>query len=283
MKITKSQVSFIFILFFSFFPASLAVVLEKPELMLAKVFHSSVDVTKYWISEKLDGVRARWDGHKLVSRGGVIFNAPDWFVNGFPDESLDGELWVARGEYQQTVSIVRKKIAHQGWRKVKFMVFDLPSHSGNFSSRVAAMRELKHRINSPYVNFIRQYRVASNQLLMQDLQKVILRGGEGLMLHHQQSLYQTGRSNDLLKLKPYQDAEAVVIGYRQGKGQFAGKMGAIKVKMDNGKKFYIGSGFSHKERENPPAINSMVTFRFQGFTNKGIPRFAVFLRVRDEP
>jgi DNA ligase-1 len=283
MNRTKPLISFFCIVFAVIIQACPVIALEKPELMLAKIFHPYVDVTKYWVSEKLDGVRARWDGDKLVSRGGSIFNPPDWFVQGFPDELLDGELWIARGEYQQTVSIVRKKIAHEGWRKVKFMAFDLPLHSGNFSSRVSTMRQLKQSIKSPYFNFIRQYRVTSKKQLMQNLRKIIEWGGEGLMLHHQQSLYQSGRSNDLLKLKPYQDAEAVVIGYRPGKGQFSGKMGAIKVKIDNGRKFYIGSGFSHKERENPPVINSVVTFRYQGFTNKGIPRFAVFLRVRDEP
>ncbi len=282
MNRTKPIISFIFIVFAAIFQAFPVVAQEKPELMLARVFHPSVDVSKYWVSEKLDGVRARWDGQKLVSRGGIVFNPPGWFINGFPDEILDGELWIARGEYQQTVSIVRKKIAHDGWRKVKFMVFDLPTHSGDFSSRVATMRQLKRGTKSPYLDFIRQYRVTSKKLLMQNLRKLIEQGGEGLMLHHQQSYYRSGRSNDLLKLKPYQDAEAVVIGYRPGKGRFSGKMGAIKVKMDNGKEFYIGSGFLHQERENPPAINSVITYRHQGFTNKGIPRFAVFLRVRDE-
>ena len=103
------------------------------------------------------------------------------------------------------------------------------------------------------------------------------------MLHHKASLYSRGRSSDLLKLKPYADAEAVVIGYRPGKGQFSGKMGAIKVRINNGKEFFIGSGFSHLERENPPDEGSIISFRYQGLTDSGIPRFAVFLRIRDEP
>ncbi len=282
MPAKNKNLSFI-LTFFLLLLAFPVIALEKPGLMLAKGFHSSIDVTKYWVSEKLDGVRARWDGQKLVSRGGVIFNPPEWFIEDFPDEMLDGELWIARGEYQQTVSVVRKKIPHEGWREVKFMVFDLPLHPGDFTSRVKVMRKLKRSIDSPYLDFIRQFRVASKQLLMRDFQKIIRQGGEGLMLHHQRSLYQSGRSNDLLKLKPFQETEAVVIGYRQGKGKFSGKMGAIKVKTENGKEFYIGSGFSTLERENPPEMNSVVTFRYQGLTKKGIPRFAVFLRIRDEP
>jgi DNA ligase-1 len=103
------------------------------------------------------------------------------------------------------------------------------------------------------------------------------------MLHHQDSLYQHGRSNRLFKLKPYDDAEAVVIGYRPGKGQFTGKMGSLKVRAENGKEFYIGTGFSQREREDPPPLGSRISFRHQGYTDKGTPRFAVFIRIRDEP
>ena len=256
---------------------------EKSELMLAKVFHPSVDVTEYWVSEKLDGVRARWEDGQLISRGGNVFKVPEWFVRDFPDMILDGELWMARGKYQQTVSIVRKQKPSIAWEQVKFMVFDLPAHSGDFTTRVAAMRNIAEHNVTPYLAFIPQFQVTSDEQLMQRFKTVTSQGGEGLMLHHKASFYRSGRSNDLLKLKPYADAEAVVIGYRPGKGQFAGKMGAIKVRIDNGKEFYIGSGFNHQEREHPPAINSVITFRHQGVTDSGIPRFAVFLRIRDEP
>ena len=264
-------------------PVSPILAIEKLELMLAKVFHPSVDVTEYWVSEKLDGVRARWDGRQLISRGGTIFKAPGWFVRDFPDMVLDGELWIAREKYQQTVSIVRKQKLNTGWEQVKFMVFDLPDQSGDFTARVDAMRKMAKSEDTPYLAFIPQFQVTSNEQLTQRLKVITEQGGEGLMLHHRASFYRIGRSNDLLKLKPYADAEAVVIGYRPGKGQFVGKMGAIKVRLDNGKEFFIGSGFSHHERENPPAINSVITFRHQGVTDSGIPRFAVFLRIRDEP
>jgi len=196
---------------------------------------------------------------------------------------LDGELWMARGGYQQTVSIVRKQKPHLGWKKIKLMVFDLPDLQGDFAARVAAMRKLEEQNNTLYLAFIPQFQVISREQLMQRLKAVTDQGGEGLMLHHKASFYHSGRSADLLKLKPFADDEAVVIGYRPGQGMFAGKMGAVKVRIDNGKEFFIGSGFSHYERENPPTIDSVITFRHQGETDSGIPRFAVFLRVRDEP
>jgi len=251
--------------------------------MLAKVFDASVDVTQYWVSEKLDGVRARWDGQQLISRGGLLLHAPKWFTQDFPDTVLDGELWIARGKYQQTVSIVRKQQPHTGWQKIKFMIFDLPDHSGTFSDRVNQMQSMAKQSASPFLQFIEQVQIASNEQLIQRLQLVTDQGGEGLMLHRMSGLYRSGRSHDILKLKPFADAEAIVTGYRPGKGQFTGKMGAIQVKPTQGKTFFIGSGFSHQERDNPPPLGSTISYRYQGFTDSGIPRFAVFLRVRDEP
>ena len=257
--------------------------IDKPALMLAKVFQASTEVSEYWISEKLDGVRARWDGQQLISRGGNRLNAPDWFIQDFPKTPLDGELWVARGEYQQTVSIIKRKKPHPGWEKVKFMIFDLPNHQGSFSDRVTVMRQMATHTQTLYLRFIPQFQLDSNKALMQHLQTVTEQDGEGLMLHHKSAIYHSGRSNKLLKLKIFTDAEAVVIGYRPGKGQFTGKMGAIQVKTNTAKIFYIGSGFSHQDRATPPAIGSTISYRHQGVTKSGIPRFAVFIRVRDEP
>ncbi len=252
---------------------------ETPEVMLANVYRQHEDVTQFWVSEKLDGVRARWDGTQLISRGGNIFLAPEWFVLNFPDKPLDGELWMGRGRYEDVVSVVRKQKPHDGWKSVKFMVFDLPAQAGSFTERVAAMRQLA---KTPYLEIIEQFRVDSNKALMDKLNAIARQGGEGLMLHRQSAIYHSGRSDDLLKLKPFDDAEAIVIAYKPGKGKNTGLMGAIKVRMDNGKEFYIGSGFTQQQRTNPPLIGSLVTYRYQGFTQAGIPRFAVFVRQRNE-
>ena len=105
---------------------------ETPDVMLANVYRQHEDVTQFWVSEKLDGVRARWDGKQLISRGGQIFAAPEWFVRNFPDRPLDGELWMGRGRYEDVVSVVRQQTPHDGWKNVKFMVFDLPAHGWTF-------------------------------------------------------------------------------------------------------------------------------------------------------
>jgi len=253
--------------------------IEKPDVMLANVYRQHEDITHFWVSEKLDGVRARWNGKQLISRGGKIFIAPAWFVQDFPNMPLDGELWMGRGHYQDVVSVVRKQNPDESWKNVKFMVFDLPGHGGIFTERVGAMR---HLATTPYLKVIEQFRLDSNKVLMENLDDLVRHGGEGLVLHRLNALYHSGRSDDLLKLKPFEDAEAIVIGHKPGKGKNTGSMGAIKVRMDNGKTFLIGSGFTQLQRKNPPPIGSLVSYRYQGFTQAGIPRFAVFMRERNE-
>jgi len=270
----------VFLLLLSFTPLSHAA--DIPDVMQAKVLHGHIDVTEFWASEKLDGVRARWDGKQLLSKTGLRFAAPDWFVKGFPDRPLDGELWMARGHYEDVISIVRKQAPHEGWKLLKLMVFDLPAHKGAFTERVEAMRQLTIAKNAPYLGVIEQFRLESEAALMQKRDEITQQGGEGLMLHRQSAVYQSGRSDDLLKVKPFEDAEAVVIGYKLGKGKNTGLMGSVKVRSDNGKEFYIGSGFTQAQRKEPPPVGSVINYRYQGFTDAGIPRFAVFVRMRNE-
>jgi DNA ligase-1 len=253
-----------------------------PELMLADIYRQGLDLSQYRVSEKLDGIRARWDGTHLISRGGNVFAAPEWFTKGFPAVPLDGELWIGRGRYEEVSSIVRTQQPHDGWRNVRLMVFDLPAHGGTFAQRVIEMNRFKTESDSPYLGIIEQQRVGSEEDLLKWLHTVVDEGGEGLMLHRETALYASGRSQDLLKLKLFTDAEATVIGYRPGKGQFAGQVGSLRVRTDDGVIFFIGSGLSHEERRRPPPLQSRVTFRHQGLTTNGIPRFPVFLRIRDE-
>ncbi len=198
-------------------PSSAARAGTIPELMLADIYRQGLDLSQYRISEKLDGVRARWDGTHLISRGGNVFAAPEWFTKGFPAVPLDGELWMGRGRYEEVSSIVRTQQPHDGWQNVRLMVFDLPAHGGTFDQRVSAMNRLVTESDSPYWGIIEQQRVGSEEDLLKWLHKVIDQGGEGLMLHGETALYASGRSQDLLKLKLFTDAEATVIGYRPGK------------------------------------------------------------------
>ena len=250
----------------------------KPNLMLAKRYHDDINVSEYWVCEKLDGVRARWNGKNLISRNGHTFATPDWFIDSFPEFTMDGELWSARSEYEKISSITSRNNPHDGWTDITFMIFDLPGDNGTFSQRVAQMRKIRH----PHIQMIPQRQLNDSAALSNYLDQIIANGGEGLMLHHQDSRYSSGRSDDLLKLKRFDDAEATVIDHLPGKGKYQGMLGAIKVKNAAGVVFKIGSGFSDAERSNPPPIGVTVTYKHQGVTKYGVPRFAVFMRLRDE-
>lgn len=254
---------------------------NKPALMLANVYHKGVNLDNYWVSEKYDGVRAVWDGKQLISRGGNVYKAPLWFTRYFPDTRLDGELWIARQQFEQTVSIVRDDVPNdKGWGKIKFMVFDLPDSTATFDQRIHQINTLLSKLDINWLQAVKQWKVKSHTELMSQLTTITQHGAEGLMLHRGASYYKGKRSGDLLKVKPYQDAEAVVIKHIPGKGKFNNMLGAILVEMPDKKRFSIGTGFSNRERMNPPALGTTITYQFRGKTKNGIPRFASFLRIR---
>ncbi|MEN8180420.1 MAG: DNA ligase [Pseudomonadota bacterium] len=257
--------------------------LEKPGLPLANIYREGVDLSQYWVSEKLDGVRAYWTGSLFLSRNGNGYAAPVWFTAGFPSVPLDGELWMGRASFQQLVSAVRKQQPNDlDWHRIQYMVFDLPTAIGGFTERLERLESLIQQSNSPYIQLVEQVRVPDHQSLMKRLAQVVEAGGEGLMLHHEASRYQAGRSDDLLKVKPYMDAEARVIAHLPGQGKYTGLLGALLVESADGKRFRIGTGFSDAERRMPPAIGSLVTYQYRGFTDSGVPRFPSYLRVREE-
>ncbi|MET4027355.1 DNA ligase-1 [Marinobacter sp. MBR-99] len=256
-----------------------------PAIPLANVYHPDVNLQEYWVSEKLDGVRAYWDGSQLWSRGGHVYQAPAWFTERFPEHPLDGELWSGRGRFAELSGVVRK--AHpvqQEWRQVRYHVFDLPVPEVMFEQRYRRLEQLVEDSGSPYLKLVEQHPVASHDELKAQLEAMVSAGAEGLMLKRRNSLYRAGRSDDLLKVKTHEDAEARVVGHLPGKGKYEGMMGALKVELEDGRRFRIGTGFTDNDRANPPAIGSMITFRYRGLTATGLPRFASFLRIRnDEP
>lgn len=103
------------------------------------------------------------------------------------------------------------------------------------------------------------------------------------MLHQADAPYLTGRSDVLLKLKQLLDTEAIVVDHLPGKGKHAGKLGALSVQTRTGIGFKLGTGFSDTVRASPPAIGMQVTCTYRDVTAAGKPRFAGFLRVRDDP
>ena len=252
-----------------------------PALLLANQYRTDIDLSDYWVSEKYDGIRAFWSGESLLTRSGHRIAAPAWFVSGWPATPVDGELWIARGTFEELSATVRDAEPNdEAWGRVKFMAFDLPAHGGYFSDRLSALSALVERCASASLQLVHQWKVSSEQHLLSQLDSFTAKGAEGLMLHRSASYYHADRSDDLLKLKPHQDAEAKVTGYLPGKGKYEGMMGALTVMRDDGLQFHLGTGFTDEQRRHPPRIGERVTYSFHGVTARGVPRFARFVRTR---
>lgn len=247
--------------------------------MLARTAPPGIDPRAYLVSEKLDGVRALWDGQTLRFRSGRSVAAPAWFLAQLPREPLDGELWMGRRRFDDLSATVRRaEPVDAEWRQVRYHVFELPAGGGTFEQRAEEIRALAGGV----VVAVPQWRVASQAALQAKLQEIVAAGGEGLMLHRADAPVATGRSDLLLKLKPQSDAEAVVVGHEPGKGRFAGQLGALELRTPEGVRFKLGTGFTEAQRRHPPPIGSTVTYRYRDLTPAGKPRFASFLRVADE-
>ncbi len=261
----------------------LAIAQDAPPLLLAQAASDDIDPAPYLISEKFDGVRAYWDGKVLRFRSGNIVNAPVWFIAKLPLQSLDGELWLGRGRFEELSGTVRTATPDDTeWQQIKYMIFELPDTPGIFAQRYQSIREIVRRTNWPQLYAVEHFTLADRAALQRKLKQIVREGGEGLMLHRADAFYVTGRNDALLKLKPLLDTEAKVIGHIPGKGKFAGMLGALEMETPEGKRFRIGTGFKDAVRKNPPHIGAIVTYQFRGLTKNGLPRFASFLRVRRE-
>ena len=246
----------------------------KPELILLNKYSEDMNVSSWYMSEKLDGVRAYWDGKRLISRNGKVFSVPSFFIKDFPSSELDGELWSKRRNFTNISSIVRKKQANESWEELTYNIFEVPNAEGNLLERLSTVKPSK------YIKLIKQIKIKDNKHLNKFLKSVEKKGGEGIVVRDARLSYYTGRNNNALKVKSYVDDECEVTGYTDGKGKQNGMIGALFCKMQNQKMIKIGSGLSSKERTNPPKIGTIITFKYYGLTSKGNPRFPIFLRER---
>lgn len=248
------------------------------DLMLAQDYQAQ-NVSGWLMSEKLDGVRAYWDGRRLISRQGHPFTPPAGFTRHFPPFALDGELYSRRGRFEHISAAVRSS---QGdWSDIKLHVFDVPDAQGTLPERLARIQEYLRRHPEANIVVIEQRRIDNIQQARRHMEAIVRQGGEGVILRDPALPYQSGRSSGYLKLKPQADAECTVTRHYPGKGKYSGQMGALGCRNELGE-FKIGSGFKDADRVHPPAIGSRITYRYRGFTAKGLPRFPTYLRPRPE-
>ncbi|QOL26621.1 DNA ligase [Thalassotalea sp. LPB0316] len=237
------------------------------------------DISRYYVSEKLDGVRGYWNGYSLQTRQGHQIQTPKNYTQGWPPIALDGELWLGRNQFDFTSGCIRSSAIKPCWQNIRFYLFDLPEHGGEFSERVNAMRQLCRQLQHTTIRCVKQFKVANQQALISAFNQVIEQQGEGLMLHLESAKYQAKRVDHLLKLKPFDTETAMVVEHLPGNGKFQGMLGALKVQDASGKIFKIGSGFSNDERRSPPPIGSQIIYKYFGKTSRDMPRFASFIKV----
>lgn len=258
-----------------------ALATQPPAMWLANLYQGNEKLTDYWVSEKYDGIRGYWDGRQLLSRSGKALNPPNWFVQTWPTQPFEGELWAGLGQFEQAASVIQQKQASDSaWRAMRFMIFDAHTPTQAFAERIVRYQSIVKQIDKPWVQAVPQSQVPSHAALKAMLNKTAQAGGEGLVLHLGSSLYQSGRNSDVLKVKPHEDAEAKVIGHEAGQGKHAQRLGALWVETPQGLRFKLGTGYTDAQRENPPNVGQWVTYRYRGLTDQGVPRFASFVRIR---
>jgi len=247
----------------------------KPELLLLKVYKDQ-NITGWVMSEKLDGIRAYWDGKNLISRGGKIIHAPKYFTKDYPPFSIDGELWSKRGDFENISSIVRDKIPSKKWHQIKHYIFEVPNAKGGLFMRLKKAKPYAGK----YIQIITQKYIKNKDDLQKFLKSVEKLGGEGVVVRDPNAEYINKRTSKALKVKSFYDTECEVTKIFKGKGKYKNIMGSVECKLLNGTIFKIGSGFSDKERKNPPKVGDIVTFKYKEMTKYDKPRFPIFLRVR---
>jgi len=249
---------------------------DKPNLLLLKVYKDQ-NITGWVMSEKLDGIRAYWNGKNLISRGGKLIYSPKWFTKDYPSFPIDGELWTKRGDFENISSIVRDKTPSNGWKSITYNIFEVPNAKGNLWQRLSKVKPYKSKI----IKIIPQIEVKNRANLQKFLKEIEAKGGEGVVVRNPRSPYIAKRTSNALKVKSFYDTECKVTRYIKGNGKFRDMLGSLECKLENGTLFKIGSGFTNQERKNPPPIGSIITFKYKEFTKYGKPRFPVFLRIRE--
>ncbi len=236
---------------------------------------------KNWVmSEKLDGIRAIWNGKQFLTRNGKKIYAPKWFIKDFPPFKLDGELWTKRTDFENIQNIVMDKTPSKDWKQITYNIFEVPNQEGDFLKRLNKLKQWLEKNPNKYIKIIPQIPIKNRGHLYEFLDSLLKKGAEGLIIRDPKKDFHTGRSSHILKVKKAKDMEGEVIGINISKKTKLLK--SLKLKLGNGTTFNLGSGFTKVQREKPPKIGTIVTFKYFGFTKKGIPKFASFLHERKD-
>jgi len=270
----------------------------------------------WYMSEKFDGQRALWDGAKFVTRGSttnyprVYPYVPSWFVALMPPGvALDGEFFIKRNAFQEIgflKSKLKPNLSNQSeldkkWGNIKYYVFDTPSVDLPFEERMDYLKKLVadrcklfSKIKSQGITecpliYTEQYLIESEEQLNKYYSELISNDAEGVMIRAPKVKYIPTRTRLILKLKPEEDSECTISGYKPGTGKYEGSLGSFECEMPNGKKFFV-SGMSdsirteyiNKKSEYYHPVGTVITYKYTFLTDDGIPRFPRYKGKRME-
>lgn len=250
------------------------------ELQKPKIYTEKSEVRNWVMSEKLDGIRAYWNTKELLTRKGNKIYAPKWFIKSLPNFELDGELWTKRDDFENIQSIVMDKKPSKKWKEITYNIFEVPNQKGDFLSRLKVAKKYIEKENLKHLKIIKQIKIKDKTHLKKYKNEIISKKGEGVIVKNPFLEYFQGRSSNILKVKNFSDMEGEVIEINIS--QKTGVLKSLRVKLKNGIIFNLGGGFTKKQRKSPPKISSIVSFKYYGFTKYGKPKFASFLRVRED-
>lgn len=248
------------------------------ELQKPKVYKGDENISGWIMSEKLDGIRAYWDGKALYTRQGKELSVPPSFIVNFPPFELDGELWTARGDFEKIQSIVMDKSPSKEWQKISYNIFEVPNATGDFMSRITMARDWFEKHENPRVRIIEQIECKSHLELSHFLDEIVSNGGEGVVVRNPNSPYQSGRSVNVLKVKKFDDMEGRVVAINMSNR--TSRVSSLTLKLENGVVFKVGTGFDDRFQKHTLQIGDLVTFKYFGLTMSGKPKFASYMRVR---
>jgi DNA ligase-1 len=263
------------ILFISFYIFALSVFafdVQKPKV------YDDQNISRWLMSEKLDGIRGYWDGKQLLTKNGNKISTPKWFTGNFPPFALDGELWRKRDDFEFIQHTVLDQNPSEAWKKITYNIFEVPNSDGDFTTRLKKAKRWFTSHPNTHVKIIPQIVCKDENHLQKFLDEIVQLKGEGVIVKDPTQPYHTGRSPHILKVKKAQDMEGIIIGYNLRDDK---TLKSLVIKLSNGVVFNLGGGLSDEQRKNPPKIGKMVTFKYYGFTKNGKPKFASFLRIRE--
>jgi ATP-dependent DNA ligase len=273
--------------------------LELP--MLAKEFEKCKKkvIFPVDVQPKYDGVRClgKWEDGKVVltSRSGKPWNAAphvnEALAKFLPKESvIDGELYIHGATFQAITRLVKKQRPES--LNVKYHVYDLPDNNGDsdleWKDRKVALDKLVPKDQNVVV-LVPSVRCSNEKEVKAEHDRLVQENYEGAIIRVLTSRYRYGyRSDGLLKLKAFEDAEFEITGHETGVGRYE-NCPVLICKAESGEEFRVNPKLTIEEKEEmlkniDEYIGKMYKVRFNGRSEAphSLPRFGRGLGIRDE-